>query len=397
MNVYAVVSEYNPFHSGHKYLIDKAREYGATHIVAIMGGHFLQRGDVSVTDKWTRSAQAMKSGVDLVIELPVAYACASAETFALGAVEIANAIGCVNNIIFGSECGNIKELQFVATAINSKEFKKEFKNQVSKGVSYPRAMQKTSLLLYGQSRSDILSSPNNTLGIEYIKAIQKTGSAVKPVTVERKGAGHDSMEAKAGIASATYIRNLLSDNISEYEKFIPEAGREILKSAVNKNGIANIKNGEKALMYVLRNMSIKDISELPDVTEGLENRIYKMVRKSRTVEEAIESIKTKRYTRARIRRIFIYALLGIKKKDQNLGDIYLRVLGFNSKGEEILKTMKATARSPVITNVSRAKTNLSVPLQRLLELDVKATDMYSLFLENPLPCGLDFTRSMIKI
>lgn len=395
MKISAVICEYNPFHNGHKYLTDCAKEKGATHITAIMGGNFLQRGNVAIADKHIRTACALSSGVDLVLELPVPYATASAEKFALGGVETANGLGCIDSLLFGSEAGDMEQLENCAELLISENFLNRLKHELSNGTSYPRAVYETAETLYGKKTADILSSPNNTLAIEYIKALKKTKSHIIPETVLRKGTGYHSSEIWKNISSASYIRKLLTENNEDAFGLMPENCCKILKSEFAKNGKAVLKNGERAMLYKLRSMTANDFKCLPDVSEGLENRIYNAVRSCTSIDEIASAIKTKRYTHARITRILLYAFLDITKEIQNSPLPYIRVLGFNSKGAEILKTAKKTAKLPIITKISDSLDKLSIKQKEILMLDIKASDLHSLFKEKISPCGSDYTSGLV--
>lgn len=394
MNIYSVICEYNPFHNGHKFLLDKAKENGATHVVAIMGGHFLQRGDVSIADKWTRTQIALRNGADMVLELPTVFATASAEKFAMGGVQTANALGCVKHLCFGSECGNINQLTELANALEEKHFFSVVKENLSSGISYPSAVQQAANSLLDNRLARVLLSANNTLGLEYIKALKKTDSSILPFTVKRSGVTHDSERTSGEIASASFIRKLIAEE-RQYTQFLPSKGIEQLQTAFEQGYIGELENGSRALIYALRTKTAQQFSNLPDVTEGLENRLLEAVRKGRSVEEIIEQMKTRRYTYARIRRILFFALLGINKEMYKKPIQYLRVLGFTKKGEEILNLIKKNAAMPIITNVARDIKQLNATQRECFNIDLLATDIYGLFMKKPYTCGLDYTKRII--
>lgn len=396
MKVFSVICEYNPFHNGHKYMIDKAKEKGASHIVAIMGGNFLQRGDVALINKQKRAFCAVKNGADLVVELPTIYATASAEKFAQGGIGIANGLGCTDNIIFGSENGNVEDFKKLARLTLSDEFNNAVKKKLSLGISYPKALSECAKDLECCKLSQLLLSPNNTLGIEYIKALYNTNSSITPLTVERKGAMHNSDDITDNIASASNIRERILRN-KDWGTLVPESICNIIKDEINCGRIACLQNGERAILYKLRNMSLEDFANLPDVSEGLENRIYEAVQSGNNIEDITNSIKTKRYTLARIRRIIMYAILGITKDMQNTKDNYIRVLAFNDKGTEILKKAKKTAALPVINKISDSIKSLNNTQRRMLELDIFAGDIYPLFCEKVYDCKTDYTSKSVKI
>lgn len=396
MKVFSVICEYNPFHNGHKYMIDKAKEKGASHIVAIMGGNFLQRGDVALINKYKRALCAIKNGVDLVVELPVIYATASAEKFAQGGISIANGLGCTDSLIFGSENGNIDELKKLAKLTLSDIFNSTVKEKLTLGISYPKALTECAKDLGYNKLTELLLYPNNTLGIEYIKALYSSNSSITPVTVERKGALHNSYEVEDNIASASNIRERILNNIG-WESLVPKISYNIISEEINNGRYASLKNGERAFLYKLRTMSKDDLLNLPDVSEGLENRIYSIIQKGNNLTTITNSIKTKRYTLARIRRILIYALLGITKEMQSINDNYIRVLAFNDKGAEILKKAKKNAVLPIINKISDSFKDLNDNQRKMLELDILAGDIYPLFCDKVYDCKTDYTNKIIKV
>ncbi|MGN0551578.1 MAG: nucleotidyltransferase family protein [Acutalibacteraceae bacterium] len=389
MNIYAIISEYNPFHNGHKYMTDTLRRNGATHIAAIMGGSFLQRGEPALFSKYARARCALENGVDLVIELPQIYAGASAFDFAYGGASVADALGCVNHLAFGSECGDIELLTQTAQIMESEAYKAALKNHLSLGKSYARACCEA-LGELCPDKANILEGANNTLAIEYIRSLIKLKSNIKPVTVERRGAMHDEHNSSGGIASASYIRKLIRENDSEFYRLIPENTLPIIKEEIKNGRISDIKNLERAILHRLRSMSLEELKNLPDVTEGLENRLFKAVRSFCTVDEIINEVKTKRYTHAKIRRIIMSAFLGIDNKLAGSPLPYIRVLGFNARGIEILRQAKESARLPIITKVSDSMPLLNDKQKRLFELDIKATDLQGLSFAKIPPCGDDY-------
>lgn len=396
MKLYAVICEYNPFHNGHKYLIDTARQMGATHVAAIMGGHFLQRGDVAIADKWTRTSCALGAGADIVIELPAVFATASAERFAYGGVAAAQGMGCVDHLIFGSEEGNIQPLGALAEILNSTEFMDMLKEELAKGISYPKAVHQTIEKRYDSRLAHVLESPNNTLAIEYMKALKKQSSAIVPLTVKREGAEHDSRQTSGNIASASYIRQLMLSGDRAYKAYLDEKSVKIMEETIKKKQIGKRSYGERVLLSKLRQMTAHDFKQLPDVSEGLENRIYTAVRQETGIDEIINKIKTKRYTRARIRRILMFALLGITKEMQAEELCYLRVLGFTEEGADVLKQIDKTATLPVITKLAEGMEQLTEKQKSMLMLDIKASNVYGLFTQEVLPCSKDFTNGMVK-
>lgn len=383
----AVICEYNPFHKGHKYLLDAMRADGCECIVAVMSGSFTQRGDVAVCSKFQRAEDALKGGADVVIELPAVYAVASAQRFAKGGCHIIKSLGSVDRVYFGSECGDIEILRSAAKATEDEKVNDIVKKLMQEGEYYPSALQKAVGEIYGEEIAAIIKSPNNTLGIEYMKCLEDSGIEVR--TVKRTGVEHDSDETMDDFASASKIRELIRKD-ERYQNFVPEKSKEV-------NNPAFTEYGERALLYALRKLSADDIKKLPDVTEGLENRIYDAVRTKSNIEEILTEIKTKRYTHARLRRILTCAMLGITKELQDRDVPYIRILGFNSCGEILIRELKDTCPLSMIINVAKGYGELSEDAQEIFDIDIAATDIRTVFEKSPTPCSQDFTHGIIKI
>ena len=384
MNVCGIICEYNPFHNGHKYHIRQTREkFGATHIVGIMSGNFTQRGDVAIVDKYKRTETALKNGVDLVIELPVAFSLSSAEQFAQGAVFLLNSLGCVNMLSFGSECGNMGQLKEAAGAVCFARESDELTNYMKNGMSYPAALQKAIDKFYTEDVVETLAVPNNTLAVEYLKALDEFASPIKPVTIKRKSAGHDSeSSADPEIASASQIRRLLQAG-EDISAFVPNC---------DFSNIASLTNLETAILSKLRYMTKKEIEKTPNVLTGLDNRIYKAVRVSTNLNELLFLIKTKRYTLSRIRRIVLSAYLGITKNDLKNNPSYVRILGMNSRGKEILAA--AECKLPIDTSLAQLAKKSDAAMKQA-KLEERCDNQFALALEKRQVCGLDYTAKPV--
>lgn len=395
----AIISEYNPFHNGHKYLIQKSRENGSTHIISIMGGNFLQRGNCAVLDKYNRAKAAVLGGVDLVIELPQIYAAASAEKFAFGAVQTLDKCGCVDELAFGAECGDISMLKRAVNIITqSGEVETLCKQYLKQGYSHPRAMQAAveDVSQSSDNISDILRNPNNTLAIEYIKALDNINSNINPFAVERVGAMHGSMQTDNEFASASAVREMILNGDNSYKKFIPNTTAEIISDCITLGECpGEYKNNSRGIMTVLRRMTAEDFANIPDVTEGLENRLVKAVRENNSVSDIIAAVKCKRYTHARLSRIIACAYLGITKDISSLEPKYIRVLAFNDRGTEILKLMKKSASLTVIMSPAKDMKKLDDMGKKIFEIDLRASDLYGLLTPNVQRCGNDFYKAMV--
>ena len=398
MNIHGIIAEFNPFHNGHKFILEKIREKGASHVVVAMSGNFVQRGKPAIMDKWARARCALLNGVDLVVEIPIVWSLSSAENFARGGVEVLNALGCVNELNFGSENGDIESLKRLATNVVSEQFQDILKINLNKYISYPKAREKAIESVLGKDLSKIISNPNDILGVEYIKALNAINSRIEPCPIKRVGPAHDSLTKKDEYLSATQIRNLLIKKDYSCCNFVPQNVEDIIKLSIKQGkSPVCINSLENSIISKLRLMDKKDIKKAPDVTEGLENRIYNSIKSARSLDELYSTIKTKRYTYSRISRIIIDLFLNIESKDITTTPPYVRVLGFNKKGQEILKEAKNTATLPVITKPTHISDIDNEYAQRIFELECKSTDMYTLAMPRPLPCGLEMTENVVII
>lgn len=348
-----IICEFNPFHKGHKHLIDSVKNGNG--IICAMSGNFVQRGEMAVADKYQRAKAALENGADLVIEIPTVCSTLSAQGFAKAGVGILEATGVCDGIAFGAECDDVDSLIEISEEIIERDG--EIKEELKKGVSYPQARKNV-------INSPILDSPNNILAIEYL-----TYTSLKPIAVKRIGKGHDSDDKEY---SASEIRKHL-----------------------NQNEIASLKNCESAILYKLRTMTAEDFKKIDDVSEGLENRIVEAIKSSSSLEEIYDRIKTKRYTHSRIRRIILRAFLSIDSSVSK-NPQYLHILGFNDRGKEILGQMKKTAKLPIITKFSDIN-NESELVKELYLQECEFTNIYNLGFKEPKPCGTEQASKIIII
>ena len=375
----AVICEFNPFHNGHRYLLGEAKRITGGEVIAVMSGSFTQRGEAAVCSKFDRAKIALENGADLVIELPTVYAVANAERFAKGGVETAKLFSCVEYLAFGCEDDDLELLTRAAFARDDKRVKEIIAERMDGGDYYPRAYERAVRQVFGDDIADIIAKPNNILAAEYIRALN--GSVIKPLPIKRKGAQHDSDITDGKYASASYIRKLLRSG-KDTGKLLPEVPLDITYP----------EKLDTALLYRLRNMTAEELRPLPDVSEGLENRIITAARSCSTVEELINEVKTKRYTRARICRILTCALIGVTRELQNKEARHARVLGFTPEGEKMLKT----CTGEVVTSVSKAE-SLGGSTAELLAADIRATDVAALAYGTVKPCSADYLTKIIKI
>ncbi|HHW48052.1 MAG TPA: nucleotidyltransferase [Clostridiaceae bacterium] len=424
MRVAGIVAEYNPFHNGHLYHLNRTRELcSADYVVCVMSGNFIQRGEPAIVNKWARAKMALLSGADLVLELPVVYAMASAEFFAWGAVKILDSIGVVDNICFGSECGEVAPLEAVADilAFEPDLYKELLREKIGMGISYPSAREEALKQYCSQtmhtfdaaSIEEIIGSPNNILGIEYIKALKKLNSKIKPVTVKRICNSYNSEELTGAISSATSIRKHIYETIDskngcidvENHEFLPETSFNILAEEFqNQRGPVSYNNFSDILLSIIRKMTLEELKDVPYVSEGLENRIKDAANNSGSFDGLLDKITTKRYTGTRIKRSLFSILAGIKKSDfewfnANGGPQYIRVLGFNENGKQILAHAKKTSQLPIIVKAASFKNSDNPLIRRMLEIESAATDMYVLGYRNPefKKAGQEFTQNVIRV
>ena len=418
MKTAAIICEYNPFHNGHEYHIMQTRNItSADCVIAIMSGNYVQRGTPAVMDKKIRTQAALLGGADLVIELPLFAACSSAPDFAIGAVSLLHKLGVIDYLSFGSECQDINKLKQIASFLiqYEEEIERGTKELMSLGHSYPKAKE-----LYLREHLDdaslieVLKQPNNILGIEYLKALKKYKSSIKPVCISRFATDYNSTKLSKienstsncnpqNIASATAIRELIKNkNFDAIKTVIPLESSSVLMDCINSGCIVpDLNCFEKEIIYTLRKMTIEEIADIPDVSEGLEFSIKKAANSCNNINEFLDIVKSKRYTITRLQRILLYALLGISKEDMQLSKKvekpYIRVLGFNDNGKKLVSEI--ATKNPelkLITSVKKfVDSNLNKNLQIIFDKDVWATDVYSLAFENNSLANLDFKNSVI--
>lgn len=396
MKLAGIISEYNPFHNGHLHLCNEIRKAGMTHIVSVMSGSFVQRGEPALFDKWTRTKAALSCGVDLILELPIQYSMSSAGRFAMGAVEILRALP-IDTLCFGSEAGSIDILTSTFEALRESENHCLMSEALKKGVSYPRALSETMGQLFGENIADIASSPNNLLALEYLKASSKLNTAHDFFTIPRKEAEHDSQATGETIASASFLRKLFT----EYEPFgalellrsyVPRQAYDIYYEAcISKRAPLLPERLEIAMLSKLRQMKPNDFINLPDVSEGLENRLFEAAKKALSIEEFCDYVKTKRYTHSRIRRIAYSALLELTADMQNTEPAAVRILGMNSRGKELLSILRKLHTLPISPDFA----DLYKKYPHYFEAEKTATDISMLSAPHPLIGGMDFTENAV--
>lgn len=407
--VLGIVGEYNPFHNGHLYHLEQSKKMtSSNYTVAIMGGNFTQRGSTSLIDKWSKAEAAIQNGIDLVIELPVLYTTSSAENFADGAIKILDSLKVVDYISFGAETSDVDILNKFADVLYNepRKYKILLSHELSKGFSYPKARENALMIYLNDIRKyvNVLSSPNNILGIEYLKALKKYKSNIMPISIARYESAYNDSSYSGNIASATAIRNIIKNNgFDILRRLLPSSSYNILiKNIKQGHIIPDISVFEKQIIYNLRKMETPEIAMLPDVTEGLEFSIKKAANSCNNLIDLLNIIKSKRYTSTRIQRILLYALLGITKKDIDISKKttpYIRVLGLNNRGKFLISEIaKANPKLEIITSVKRFyDNNTNKNLKLMLNKDIFATNVYTIGYEDDSWSNLDFTKKIINI
>lgn len=411
MKVIGIVAEYNPFHNGHRYLIEAARQKnpGAA-VVCVMSGHFLQRGEPALINKWSRAEMAVHGGVDLVLELPLVFSVRSAYYFARASLILLAKTGLVTHLAFGSESGSQQELQTIARLLvnEPKEYRQLLKSYLQQGDSFPSARAQALQSFLGQDTEQILSQPNNILALEYLRVIEELQLDIEPIIVERQGHFHSADLNQ--FASATAIRQSLSQGtgMADLRDALPASSHFILERDIQK-GAGPIFQHYLApfILYRLRTIPLQELRQINEVTEGLEYRLKEASLRCGTWDELRHAIKSKRYSMTRINRLLLYVLLNIQTRQieafAQTGPLYYHVLAFSSQGQYLLQQMQRGSKLPILSRGSQIKEafdgKLGSLVRDMMSLDVMATDFYNLLLPDPSlrSARLDFTTSPLRI
>ncbi|MFD1990971.1 nucleotidyltransferase [Paenibacillus nicotianae] len=380
MKVAGIIVEYNPLHYGHLLHLQKTREHTqADAIVAVMSGGFTQRGEPAIFDKWARTEMALQAGCDLVIELPSAYTVQPAEWFAYGAVSLLEHTGIVDSLVFGSESGSLSQLQALADLLTneSPELRLLIQNSLKEGISYPRALGQAVDRLYSipDQATSLLAKPNNTLGLQYMIALNRLHSSIVPATIQREQSQyHDLQPTHHQIASATAVRQLLFNDDHHVSSYLPETTMRIIEREMTAGkGPVELNQLWQSLFHIITTHSPEQLAQYYDMSEGLEYRFKKILPTLQhcRITDLITALKTKRYTYTRLQRLIAHLLLGHTTSVLNTAQLekgpgYIRVLGFTDTGRALLRQMKKTASLPVITR----PTDTDHPH---MELDIRAS------------------------
>lgn len=399
MKAVGMIVEYNPFHNGHLWHLNEAKRIsGAPFSIGVMSGNFTQRGEPAMTDKWSRAAMAVKAGVDLVIELPVVFSVRSAQYFATGGIQLLNHLGVVSHVCFGAEMPDILKLTAAASALSQPTVINTMREKMKTGQTYAASLA-TAVSANSSVDARLFQSPNNLLAIEYVRAINTYAPHLVPLPIKRLAANYHDSLITSPIASATAIRTAIRQNgllppgSTAWHALPPSCAQQI-NELISKGKIpVTLADFSNIILAKIRTMHLDDIAEVPDITEGLHNKINQAAFKATTVQELLAYSKSKRYTLTRLQRIIVHTLLGTTKCklaqfDQS-GPLYARILAFNSNGRRLLKEISQHATIPIITKTTHYLTSKQqpqhdlLPLQAMLAYDISATDIYALGFPNP--------------
>ena len=403
MKVVGLIAEYNPFHLGHKYHLKRSKQVtNSNYSIAVISGSFVQRGEPSFIDKWTKAKMAIDNGIDLVIELPFIFSTQSAELFALGSVKLLHDLNIVDYIAFGSEIDSLNDLKNIAKILVQEPnfFKQKLQKYLNKGLSFPvarsHALRDLSKNCNYKTKTpdnieEILKMPNNILAIEYLKALIKLNSPIKPIAIKRIGSGYSDEDLSNSIASATGIRNSIFKNgIASIEKYVPRPTYYHLTNYIEKYEQFNTLDNYSQIVHYLININGKyGLMDIIDVEQGLENRFIEKSTMYKDINHLIQSISSKRYPRTRIQRILIHLMANLTKRSFDQlsphHPSYIRVLGANKKGFMLLNEIKRSSKIPIITKFADYKNYNDAHLSRIITMDKISTDLYFMGLNTKKP------------
>lgn len=398
MAVAGIIAEYHPFHRGHAWQIAEVRSRLGedTAVIAAMSGNFVQRGEFAMFSKHARAEMALCGGVDLVLELCAPWSSATAERFAQGGIALLAATGVVTHLAFGCESGDLAPLKLTAQSLESEHFPELLRSYLAEGMSFAAARQAAVQELAGEA-AQCLASPNNALAVEYLRALNTLGAPIEPLALPRIGAAHDSEEL-GQFSSASAIRRVLLEG-GDWQGLVSEETAEIMQRELGAGyAPVTMKNCERAILSHLRRMSEDDFQPYDGGGEGLHRRFYAAVRSACSIEELLETAKTKRYPMARLRRMLLHSYLGILPAAQGETPPYLRVLGANERGRAVLKQMKKTAALPVITKPAQAR-EMEESVRECFLREAACTDLYALAMPDIANAAADseFTRAAVML
>ena len=412
--VTGIIAEYNPFHKGHALQLKAAKAMGGGPIAVVMSGNYVQRGEPALLSKACRARMALAAGADLVVELPLPWAMSTAQNFAEGGVRLLDALSC-QAISFGCESGDGTVLRQAAQAVDAPDLKPWLDKELAAGLSFAAARERAVEALCGPDTAALLRRPNDILAVEYLAAARRLGIELLPLPVRRMGAGHDADpveavqtgrtqedgenqkgEALPALSASGIRRLLLEGRTEEALTHIPADLRPILCEELAERGLCRPQRLERAILARLRCMSPADFAVLPDVSEGLENRLHAAARRAGSLSELHAAVKVKRYSMARIRRIVLSAFLGLDGRHFRQPVPYIRVLGFREQGLSIIKEAGRRAALPLLLRAGDME-GLDRRGLDVFQSECRADDLYWLAADRPRPCGTDFTDPVIRL
>lgn len=387
MKVVGIVAEYNPFHNGHKYQLDKVKqETGADYVIIAMSGNFLQRGVPALCDKFIRTEMALRCGADLVIEIPTLWATASAEYYAHAGVALLAATGVVTHLAFGAETDDLEALLEVASILKKEPdvYRAVLANSIRSGNAFPVARKNalvTSLPHFTEEKLDeLLDNPNNILALEYLKAMP---DSIEPILIKREGAGYHDTEINTELPSASAIRDAIfvDADMHSISNAMPQESFSLLKNACKCNQLMTINDFSESLGYCLLSQAPNGFSSYADCNQDFSNKIKNALNEYVLFEDFIDTLKTKDMTYTRVTRCLLHILLGIKQSDYTIGRAigfapYLRILGFKNVSSKLLSTIKQAATAPLISKVADASTLLDYETNKFFDKDIFASNLY---------------------
>lgn len=411
MAILGIVAEFNPFHNGHLHLLQVSRKHlKPDAVICVMSGNYTQRGEPALCDKWSRTRMALAGGADLVLELPFCFAVRSANHFARGALQILNATGLVTHLVFGSETGTLTHLQTIADVLADEPpaYRDHLQQRLDQGCSFAAARAQALEEMLGRDLTDIsktLKSPNNILALEYLRIIRENGFLMEPFTIRRHGSGYHDLALSTHASASAIRRAVAAGGLDHVAGSLPVTTMAILRDLITTGQAPVSSNGlELAMLFRFRTAMESELRDVYEVNEGLENRIISEARRTGSLEQLRHAVKSKRYSLTRINRTLLYSLFDVSKNQMTVfdqvGPQYLRLLGFSSKGREILQNAKNNSPLPLLSRANHLKEIMQgikgEPARAMLSLDLTASDIYALLAPNPAirNAGQDFTRSV---
>jgi len=393
--VTGIIAEYNPFHQGHAWHIAQTRAAGASCIVVVMSGCTVQRGEFAIAQSSARARMALEHGADLVIQLPTPWSCARAQDFARGGVHLLHSLGCVERLSFGSESADLPLLYRASALLKDESVIFSMRQAIGEGASFATARQ-GALAQVDPQAAALLRSPNDTLAIEYLTAIDYFNANMEPFAVKRMGAAHDEIGG-IGFPSASELRIIIKQNNFDANILCEVPGVKHLRTEfAKKHAPIDMQRLERAWLSCLRTMQLNDFARLPDISEGMEHLLLRAVREGTNIDGITSVISNKRYPKARARRLLFHALLGISAPDFDAFPHYIRVLGCTAAGRELLHYAKETATLPIITRHADTR-HLPEEAKRQYAIECRAANLMALAMPEVQPCGMEERRQVTSL